>query len=468
MSMMGGCNQAEFQDLDQSGRVCYGLMPRLPNNTHASYSVTDDPEDPLFYATCFVKKSQWTFDRSLGNITVITPVPPSWGFANKCVDCMEWKASQENMNIPYWALPENCVNCETATLPPVPALPGSLLSSGTQCDGGFNGQTTWTYRAVPASCANKRCVKSLFIVGANDIMADECIAKAKMDPDCTEFVQHKGNGANFDGCECLIKDPCCGICSAADSFFSNWEWNIYTTAPQPGDPQCARGVLSADNAYCCSATCKDANGVAVCMPVPGLQVSFRGLASTPPDGWAVDNGALFGPRTNPGYNSSLSPSSYGWNCDLRQSTEDRSTLVGVNFRSTVVIPDNTKCTGSAIPTWSVSVPNGNYQVDTLYSKPFAPISGCMIQGIANYDKTHSQLGFDDMAWVSRTVNTTSGTIVLSGGTNNQCGDYAAVVIWDKTKVPSSTYCQTLPGMCCPLFIDMANRPCASFEAPCKM
>jgi len=299
-------------------------------------------------------------------------------------------------------------------------------------------------------------------------MADECIAKAKMDPECSEFVQHKGNGVNFNGCECVIKDPCCGVCSAADAFFSNWEWNIYTTTPQVGDPKCARGVLSSDNTYCCSSTCKDASGVGVCMPAPSIQISFQGLASTAPDGWAVDNGALFGPRTNPGYTSTLSSPSYGWNCDLKQSTEDRSALDGTNFRSTAVIPDNSKCTGTGVLTWSINVPNGFYQVDTLYSKPFSPMTGCMIQGIPNYDQTHKQTQFDDMAWVTRVVNTTSGTLTLSGSTQSQCSDYAAVVIWDKTTVPSNTYCQSLPGMCCPLFVDMANRPCSSFEAPCQM
>jgi hypothetical protein len=372
---MGRCSQSKFVDLSRNARVCYGVSPRLPNNTHSMYSVTDDPEDPLFYATCFIKRSQWTFDLSLGNSTGATlkPIPPAWAYKDKCVDCMEWKASQENFDIPSWKLPENCVNCETATLPPVPALPGSIISRGTKCDGAFSGRTIWNYQKVSPVCAAKRCVKTLFLVGAPEIKADECIAKAKADPECSEFVQHRGNGLRMDGCECFLKDPCCGTCVPVDVDFRNWEWNVYTTKPQIGDSTCLKGVKSSDGQYCCSASCVDANGVGSCMPVPGLQVSFQAAAMNAPDGWAVDNGAAFGTRTTPGYTSTLS-SSYGWNCDLTLTPEDRSSEDGTNYHSTVVKPDTGICNlGTILPEWRVTVPNGFYQVDTLYSKPFSQL-----------------------------------------------------------------------------------------------
>jgi hypothetical protein len=315
-------------------------------------------------------------------------------------------------------------------------------------------------------------VKTLFIVGTNEIQADECIAKAKSDPACSEFVQHRGNGQRFDSCECVLKDPCCGSCTPVDVDFNNWEWNIYTTKKQTGDILCAKGVKSADGKYCCSESCKDANGVASCMPVPGLQVSFQDDAMNAPEGWAVDNGFRFGPRTNALYTSTLSPTTtssiYGWNCDLRTTTEDRFSQDGTNYHSTQIKPDTTICAlGTVPPEWSVTVPNGFYQVDTLYSKAFQQMTGCKIQGLNNFDVTHSRLGGTDMAWVSRVVNTTDGKISLTGGTA-ACGAYAAVVIYEKANVQSDTYCQGLPGMCCPLFVDMANRPCASNDPPCKL
>jgi len=308
----------------------------------------------------------------------------------------------------------------------------------------------------------------LSLVGAGgDIKADECIELARRNPKCSEFVQHKGNGLKTDGCECLIADSCCGTCVPVDSDFRSWEWNIYTTKPQVGDPQCLRGVKSADGAYCCSATCKDANGVASCMPIPGLQVSFQASAMAAPDGWAVDNGDLFGPRTNL-YPSPLS-TSYGWNCALGLAVEDRTSDDGTNYHSTVLKPDSQICNlGTIPPEWHVTVPNGFYQVDTLYTKPFQQMRGCDIQDENNHNTGFTQLGSNDMAWVSRLVNTTNGKISLTGGTNDNCGAYSAVVIYPQAQVQSKQYCQSLPGMCCPLFVDMAHRPCATNNPPCKL
>jgi len=470
--MMGqGCSQNLFQSLPESARVCYGLGPRLPNNTHASYTVSDDTEDPVFYSTCFVKKPQWTFDLSLTNSTGvgIVPVPPPWNFGGKCVDCDEWKASQANFNIPRWNLPQNCRNCLNETLDPVPPLPGSLIARGRKCDGDFNQKTVWNYRTVTPACSTKKCVKQIKLVGANDIMPDECIAMASADPECSEFVMHRGNGANMNApaCSCYIKDPCCGTCVPVDVAFSNWEWNIYSTNTPRGDPTCARGVASSDNKYCCSSTCKDPNGVGSCMPKAGLQLTFQGLASVANDGWGVDNGQLLGPRTVAQTAGFTLSSTYGWNCDLTQTTTtgDRSALDGINYHSTYVIPDSNTCTKT--PVWTVNVPVGPYQVDTFYDRPNQPIRGCKIQGLSNVDN-RTTLGGDDITWVSRTVTADAGTIALSGGTSDGCSNVAAVVIYPKASVQSDTYCQKLPGMCCPLFVDMENRPCATFDPPCKM
>jgi len=465
---MGRCSQARFADLDRSAKVCYGLQPRLPNNTHASYSVTDDPEDPLFYATCFIKRSPYTFDLSLAsklNITIVQ-VPPSWSFSDQCVSCIDWKSAQTTDTIPTWTLPKHCENCVTANIPAVPALPGSVVASGLKCDGSYSGATRWYYHKPPPQCGTKRCIKTLFIVGSNTIRADECIAKAKADPECSEWVQHQDNKNN--GCECWVKDDvCCGKCVPADYDFRNWEWTIYTTKDQV-DVGCVNGVKSSDNKYCCPKTCVDPNGTPVCMPAPGLQVSFQDGAIKAPPGWAVDTGAKFAVQTGQDYPSSLT-NQWGWNCDLTvaQTKGDREPLDGTNYHSTYVIPDSSICgLGSVDPTWSVTVPIGNYQVDTLYTRPFASIRGCEIQGSANYDSSHAQLNNYDMAWVSRHVNTTDGKLSFSGG--QSCGGIAAMLIYDEKSLQSQTYCQNLPDMCCTLFIDMEKRPCASFEPPCKL
>jgi len=204
------------------------------------------------------------------------------------------------------------------------------------------------------------------------------------------------------------------------------------------------------------------------MPDPVVQVSFQDGAIKAPKGWQVDSGAKFGVRTGQDYPTNFTDS-WGWNCDLTVANAkgDREALDGTNYHSTYVIPDTTICAlGNVDPTWTVAVPNGNYQVDTLYTRPFASIRGCELQGVANYDSTHTQLSSNDMAWVTRRVNTTDGKISFTGG--NGCGGIAAMLIYPETTVTSESYCQNLPDMCCTLFVDMEKRPCSSFEPPCKL
>jgi len=466
--MMRGCDRGTFEGLGRNAKVCYGVNPRQANNTHSMYSVTDDPEDPLFYATCFIKRSQWAFDLSLGNTTVIIPVPPAWNFGGKCVDCMEWKASQENFNIPTWTLPTQCVNCDKAVLPPVSTLSGgSLIAKGMKCDGQWSGRALWSYHTPSTQCANVKCTKTLAVAGTNEISAEECVAKAKADSDCSEWVMHQGNSAISRGCECYLKDPCCGKCVPVDSYFSNWQWNVFSTKKQNGDATCANGVKSADGAYCCSSSCTDASGTPVCMSRPAFQVSFQGVASANPPGWAVDNGQQLGARTTLGYTSALS-SRYGWNCDLSQSSTDFNPDDGLNYHSTVIKADSAQCSLGTVPmSWTLEVPSGVYQVDTLYSQPGSQMRGCKIQGLPNFER--NSLGGSDMAWVSRVVTANNSQIVLSGASNGGCSGYTAVVVYNLTTAPTTvTPCQNLPGMCCPFFYDMENRPCASFEPPCKL
>jgi len=192
---MGMCPQGLFGDLREGSRVCYGVEPRQPNSTFSSYSVTDDPEDPLWYSTCYNKRPQWAFDLSLASATnaTIVVVPPSWSFADKCVDCVEWKSTQETKLIPHWNIPSECRDCTAENLPPLPPAPGSIIARGIKCDGSYDGQTNWNYHNVATQCQNQRCVKTLSVAGANGgVTSDECVQMALDDPECTEWVHRDG------------------------------------------------------------------------------------------------------------------------------------------------------------------------------------------------------------------------------------------------------------------------------------
>jgi len=136
-----------------------------------------------------------------------------------------------------------------------------------------------------------------------------------------------------------------------------------------------------------------------------------------------------------------------------------------DYHKTYLKLDNPTC--GQTPQWTVDVPPGVYQVDTLYAAQFQSMWGCSLQGQPAYEPGYRNTGFSDMSWVSMRVNTT-GQIQFQGGNAKGCSSISALVIYPVSTLVSTTYCQTLEGMCCPLFVDMANRPCSSFQPPCMM
>jgi len=199
------------------------------------------------------------------------------------------------------------------------------------------------------------------------------------------------------------------------------------------------------------------------MPQPALQVKFQASQYVPPTGWAVDDGSSFGPRTNI-YPSPAGYTQYGWNCNPAADTRSNNALG--NYHNTFLRMDQGSCSNCNNPSWSVNVPNGNYHVETLYSMPWQSMRGCTIALAPDYSTNHKSLQSNDMEWFATDVNTTTGQLTFSGG--NGCPAVTAIAIWPETAIPTTTYCQTLPGMCCPLLIDMANRPCTQFDPPCAL
>jgi len=463
----GRCNLNLFASLSKGTRVAYGVQPRLPNNTHSMYSVTDDPEDPLFFSTCFIRKPQWKFDLTLEAVTNSTPtvIPPPWAFSDRCVDCNAWKAAQESDDVPVWTLPQHCRNCETSTLPPVPVLSNNVLAKGQKCDGSWiNGRSVWNFATPSPQCAAAKCMKTLNLVGTNVITATQCIAKAKLDPECSEHVMHREQTVNNQkqyGCECWTKtNPgCCGVCKPVDFYADNWAVKVYSTATPEADPTCANGIKSADGAHCCPQSCGQ------CLGKPVFQVSFRSGTLVAPPGWAVDNGARYGARTNE-FPQPLS-STYGWNCDLTTEVDDRNTADGTDFHSTVVRSSYDTC-GNVIPEWNLAVQNTTYEVHVLYSRPNQQIGGCKLQGQANYDAGFTQLSSTNMAWVARSVNVTTGKITWTAANNAfACPAISALRVYPSTTTPVVD-CRKLDGMCCPQSLEMAARPCSAFSAPCSL
>lgn len=108
---------------DQSvTHVCYPLLAREVNGATVNIgptSVSRDPEDPMFYGTCYVRAllpdRGPNFD--YGPLISVTPDTPDFEFASHCVSCQSVTESRGNTVTPVWPIVDTCVNCHSGALP---------------------------------------------------------------------------------------------------------------------------------------------------------------------------------------------------------------------------------------------------------------------------------------------------------------------------------------------------------------
>jgi hypothetical protein len=109
------CNQTALTlaSTHVDDQVCYGLQPYRDQLIQASedYIITDDPLDPRWYSTCWLKMPNGGF---LNVPTIPTPYP-SWKAGDQCVTCAFRKAVQASSinTVANWvnSLTSTCVNC---------------------------------------------------------------------------------------------------------------------------------------------------------------------------------------------------------------------------------------------------------------------------------------------------------------------------------------------------------------------
>lgn len=99
--------------------VCYAVEAREQTETSPEFVVTDDPRDPVFYSTCFVREMDVRWLPPPGGRP--PPVTPSYAFGDLCVDCTSYSMNQAPTNAsmlipPVWRTTANCVDCNAAAL----------------------------------------------------------------------------------------------------------------------------------------------------------------------------------------------------------------------------------------------------------------------------------------------------------------------------------------------------------------
>jgi len=100
----------------ESMSACYGVEARLQKDVEPEFILTDDPLDPKFYSSCWVREELITFSPPQGEAA---PEPESpWAFDGVCMDCGSWfdnfNRTEDRHYIPVWvpkAQGEQCMNC---------------------------------------------------------------------------------------------------------------------------------------------------------------------------------------------------------------------------------------------------------------------------------------------------------------------------------------------------------------------
>ena len=100
------------EDPDQL--VCYAVEGRISTTTQPEYITTDDPEDPAFYSTCYVRGPILTWLPP----QIATPVPPAkWNLGEgMCLDCDSFRATRlerdvpNNISVPFWTVVTPCTS----------------------------------------------------------------------------------------------------------------------------------------------------------------------------------------------------------------------------------------------------------------------------------------------------------------------------------------------------------------------
>ena len=96
----------------------YLLEQAEPTQTRPPYILSKDPEDPIFYSTCYIYKSgvQWL-------PTIKQNVKRDWAFNTQCLECSAYEANEANNattpkdgKTPKWLVSRTCTDCNNPTL----------------------------------------------------------------------------------------------------------------------------------------------------------------------------------------------------------------------------------------------------------------------------------------------------------------------------------------------------------------
>lgn len=264
-------NRYRPDSVTPGARACYGVEAREMTSTTPEYIVTSDPEDPIFYSTCYVREPNIKW---LGREP---QAPPSrWRYQNHCLDCSVYHENKQVKSDPFglpalWQMADgHCIHCDNEPTPPMPAdTPWLQIATGV-CDT-FDGADDDD--PPPITCTDRAaCRKQLAPGGRLDgeqgdpwdalaISLEECKILAAKDPECSSTMYWD---SKWKGCYCWKKEECCQRCRPGPTWGKDYQVFDTTPAYATPDPTCKNGLKSEAGDMCCPKHCVNSEGKSVC------------------------------------------------------------------------------------------------------------------------------------------------------------------------------------------------------------
>merc|ERR1712083_875992 len=111
------CDDFGIEKKPDDTLVCYGLRQKAPQGSNPevdpNYTVVDnDPEDPIYYSTCFRIEPELQFE---GFTAPKAAQPPAenWKVGDRCVQCSALKENSQSpfYTVNWWELAPECEKC---------------------------------------------------------------------------------------------------------------------------------------------------------------------------------------------------------------------------------------------------------------------------------------------------------------------------------------------------------------------
>lgn len=235
--------------------VCYGVEARQSTATKPEFEITNDPEDPAFYSTCFVREANITWL----DIAEQAKEPSRWRWHGRCLDCASYQYNQDTTDplmVPRpWVLAEECMDCDVEWM--LPAKPNKWVEiANARCRRGGE-----ELEDCPADYA---CEKQLDMPGRDrDTSKSECQMLAEKDPECSDHVDYSSYSYGIY-CRCWKKHACCGNCNPREE--SNGVVMVEDHPTKPAGSSCAGGIKSVEAGvnFCCTKDCVNKDGEPTC------------------------------------------------------------------------------------------------------------------------------------------------------------------------------------------------------------